>query len=144
LFDRKLNQKMKINRWIYSAITDGFTRRLYIGRFTTCRLPTRRLFTIAFFGFFIILPIISHAQHNYRIYPDVVYGHKAGMALTYDVFQPVDPAAQGSSTSSAVAGIPVIFRLILLLPVTSHFSMRASPFLPFGMAAARSLSCLRR
>jgi len=31
------------------------------------------------------------AESNFRITPDVVYGHKAGMALTYDVIRPKKP-----------------------------------------------------
>lgn len=31
---------------------------------------------------------IAHAEDSYKITPDVVYGHKAGMALTFDVIQP--------------------------------------------------------
>lgn len=30
-----------------------------------------------------------------KITPDVVYGHKAGLAMTYDVFQPDDPNGKG-------------------------------------------------
>jgi acetyl esterase/lipase len=51
----------------------------------------------------IFIPFIINAQVNYRIYPDVVYGHKAGMALTYDVFQPVD-SANGAGIINIVSG----------------------------------------
>lgn len=30
----------------------------------------------------------THADESYKITPDVIYGHKAGMALTFDVVQP--------------------------------------------------------
>ncbi|MGD9856043.1 MAG: alpha/beta hydrolase family protein [Planctomycetaceae bacterium] len=30
----------------------------------------------------------AHAEQNFKITPDVVYGHKAGMALTFDVITP--------------------------------------------------------
>jgi acetyl esterase/lipase len=43
------------------------------------------------------------AQQDYRVFPDVVYGHKAGMALTYDVFQPVD-SANGAGIIHIVSG----------------------------------------
>ena len=79
---------MKINRSIYSAITDGFTRRLLI---------------IAIIFLNILVPFFVDAQQNYRVYPDVVYGHKAGMALTYDVFQPVD-SANGAGIIHVVSG----------------------------------------
>lgn len=31
-----------------------------------------------------------HGEKNYEIIPDVVFGHKAGMALTYDVIRPLE------------------------------------------------------
>ena len=34
------------------------------------------------------LAIPLHAQSGGSVIPDVVYGHKAGMALTFDVFTP--------------------------------------------------------
>lgn len=37
-----------------------------------------------------ILQIISIASAEIQITPDVVYGHKHGMALTFDVFRPTD------------------------------------------------------
>lgn len=57
--------------------TDGFTRRLKL---------------ISIYAFTLLLPVLAISQQDYRVFPDVVYGHKAGMALTYDVFKPVDPA----------------------------------------------------
>jgi acetyl esterase/lipase len=35
------------------------------------------------------------AENAYKITPDVVYGHKAGMALTFDVIQPKKPNGAG-------------------------------------------------
>ena len=35
------------------------------------------------------------ADDQYKITPDVVYGHKAGMALTFDVIQPKKPNGAG-------------------------------------------------
>ncbi len=35
------------------------------------------------------------ASDEYKITPDVVYGHKAGMALTFDVIQPKKPNGAG-------------------------------------------------
>jgi acetyl esterase/lipase len=43
------------------------------------------------------------AQPAYRVSPDVVYGHKAGMALTFDVFRPVD-SANGAGIIHLVSG----------------------------------------
>src|SRR5689334_17882903 len=38
---------------------------------------------------------IAQADDNFKITPDVVYGHKAGMALTFDVIQPKEPNGAG-------------------------------------------------
>src|SRR5687768_1553197 len=35
------------------------------------------------------------AEGDYKITPDVVYGHKAGMALTFDVIAPKEPNGAG-------------------------------------------------
>ena len=51
----------------------------------------------------IFLPLLAQSQPEYRITPDVIYGHKAGMALTYDVFQPVD-SANGAGIIHIVSG----------------------------------------
>ena len=37
----------------------------------------------------------AFAEETYKITPDVVYGHKAGMALTFDVIQPKKPNGAG-------------------------------------------------
>ncbi|MCC7473910.1 MAG: alpha/beta hydrolase [Pirellulales bacterium] len=37
----------------------------------------------------------AFAESNYKITPDVVYGHKAGMALTFDVVRPKEPNGVG-------------------------------------------------
>jgi len=42
------------------------------------------------------------ASQNTTITPDVIYGHKDGMALTYDVFTPVD--ANGAGVAYMVSG----------------------------------------
>jgi len=67
--------------------TDWFTRR------------KKMIVVLAAFLF----PIFTNAQKDYRISPDVVYGHKAGMALTYDVFQPAD-SANGAGIIHIVSG----------------------------------------
>lgn len=51
----------------------------------------------------VLLPFSLNAQPNYRVIPDIVYGHKAGMALTYDVFQPAD-SATGAGIIHIVSG----------------------------------------
>jgi acetyl esterase/lipase len=40
-------------------------------------------------------PRSAIAEDSYKITPDVVYGHKAGMALTFDVIQPKKPNGAG-------------------------------------------------
>lgn len=60
---------------------------------------TRRTLLLAI----IISPLLAFSQGGYRITPDVVYGHKAGMALTYDVFQPAGPA-NGAGLIHLVSG----------------------------------------
>jgi acetyl esterase/lipase len=40
----------------------------------------------------LILPAAARAADDPRIVPDVVYGHKDGMALTYDVIKPAKPS----------------------------------------------------
>ena len=43
----------------------------------------------------VCLTVPLQAQSNGSIMPDVVYGHKAGMALTFDVFMPTAPNGAG-------------------------------------------------
>ena len=40
-------------------------------------------------------PTAARAESPYEITPDVVYGHKAGMALTFDVIRPKEPNGAG-------------------------------------------------
>jgi acetyl esterase/lipase len=77
--------------------TDGFTRR-------SKPHPTDR-FTrqVLIFLAILSLPISLVSQQTIRITPDVVYGHKAGMALTYDVFQPGD-SSNGAGIIHVVSG----------------------------------------
>jgi acetyl esterase/lipase len=51
----------------------------------------------------VILPSFLYAQASYRVIPDVVYGHKAGMALTYDVIEPVD-SSNGAALIHVISG----------------------------------------
>ncbi|MEX0612781.1 MAG: alpha/beta hydrolase, partial [Pirellulales bacterium] len=46
---------------------------------------------------FLVACITSNtwADEPYEITPDVVYGHKAGMALTFDVIRPQKPNGAG-------------------------------------------------
>jgi acetyl esterase/lipase len=105
---------MTTSRDISSEITDGFTRRKTnpVSAHTPTGSPvgsrvktdgfTRRKKCSALLLFF-LLPVIAISQQNYRILPDVVYGHKAGMALTYDVFRPLD-SANGAGIIHLVSG----------------------------------------
>jgi len=49
-------------------------------------IPSRSLSTVLLAV--VLLAGAAHAQHSVEITPDVVYGHKYGMALTMDVYQP--------------------------------------------------------
>lgn len=69
-----------------STITDGFTRR-------------KKLFAILLL---FLLPAFIYSQQSYTVTPDVIYGHKAGMALTYDVFRP--DSANGAGLIHVVSG----------------------------------------
>ena len=62
-----------------------------------------RLRGLNIFIIFIFLPLIASTQQDYQIIPDIVYGHKAGLALTYDVFMPVD-SANGAGIIHVVSG----------------------------------------
>ena len=79
-------------------IADGFTRRKK--NLSTVGF-TRRKKIIALLVFF--LPLLLQSQQYYRVTPDVIYGHKAGMAMTYDVFQPLD-SANGAGIIHMVSG----------------------------------------
>ena len=50
----------------------------------------------------ILIPGMAIAQQECRIVPDVIYGHKSGMALTYDVFQP--DSSNGAGIIHLVSG----------------------------------------
>jgi len=50
----------------------------------------------------LFLAISAHAQSTGSILPDVVYGHKAGMALTLDIFMPDEP--NGAAVLNMVSG----------------------------------------
>ncbi|QDT30467.1 Acetylxylan esterase precursor [Gimesia panareensis] len=51
--------------------------------------------TLLLFSCLISAPSITAADERVKIIPDVVYGHKFGMALTFDVFQPEKPNGAG-------------------------------------------------
>jgi acetyl esterase/lipase len=46
--------------------------------------------------------LTAHAEDKYKITPDVIYGHKAGMALSFDVIHPKDP--NGAAVLFMVSG----------------------------------------
>ena len=50
----------------------------------------------------LLLPLILPAQNKYSITRDVIYGHKSGMALSYDVFRP--DSANGAGIIHLVSG----------------------------------------
>ena len=43
----------------------------------------------------LVQPVIVRSESPYEITPDVIYGHKAGMALTFDVIRPKEPNGAG-------------------------------------------------
>jgi acetyl esterase/lipase len=47
-------------------------------------------------------PNVAAAEQSYKITPDVIYGHKAGMALTFDVIHP--KAANGAGVMFMMSG----------------------------------------
>lgn len=56
-----------------------------------------------FFLVLINIPFLVFSQADYRVYEDIIYGHKAGMALTYDVIKPAD-SANGAGIIHVVSG----------------------------------------
>lgn len=50
----------------------------------------------------LVFSTTSQADEQYKITPDVVYGHKAGMALTFDVIEPKKP--NGSAVLFMMSG----------------------------------------
>lgn len=64
---------------------------------------TIRMWTLALIVSLLALPSTAHTQApTYRVTPDVVYGHKAGMALTFDVLHPPEP--NGAAVLYMVSG----------------------------------------
>lgn len=55
-------------------------------------MPRRWLLCVLWFALF---PVVAHCADEVKIQPDVVYGHKDGMALTFDVLTP--PKANGAA-----------------------------------------------
>lgn len=55
-----------------------------------------RLNPIATFAFACLfaVPTTTRAAEEFKITPDVIYGHKAGMALTFDVIYPKNRTAR--------------------------------------------------
>ena len=62
---------------------------------------SRRIVLVALFGLLVVGPVAAQAQ-DVSVTPDVVYGHKYGMALTFDVFTP--PNANGAAVLNMVSG----------------------------------------
>ena len=96
----------------------------------------------------LVAPLFARADEEFKITPDVVYGHKAGMALTFDVIQPKSRTAPASCSWSAAVGFrfgcrpkrlwtksPAFFRIFNDL---STMGLRCSSS---GTAARRSSKC---
>lgn len=62
---------------------------------------SRMIALIALFGLLVAGPVAVQAQ-EVTVTPDVVYGHKYGMALTFDVFSPAN--ANGAAVLNMVSG----------------------------------------
>ncbi len=62
---------------------------------------SRMIALVTLFGFLVAGPVATQAQ-EVTVTPDVVYGHKYGMALTFDVFTPAD--ANGAAVLNMVSG----------------------------------------
>ncbi|HJN43967.1 MAG TPA: alpha/beta hydrolase [Vicinamibacterales bacterium] len=62
---------------------------------------TRLITVVALFGLLAAGPAVAEAQ-ELSVTPDVVYGHKYGMALTFDVFTPTN--ANGAAVLNMVSG----------------------------------------
>ena len=61
-----------------------------------------RVFVLILFAFMVALAS-GYGEEARLIIPDVVYGHKDGMALTYDVFKP-EKDANGAGILFIVSG----------------------------------------
>ena len=62
---------------------------------------SRMIALVTLFGLLVAGPVATQAQ-EVTVTPDVVYGHKHGMALTFDVFTPAD--ANGAAVLNMVSG----------------------------------------
>ena len=62
---------------------------------------SRMIARVALFGLLVAGPVVVQAQ-DVTVTPDVVYGHKYGMALTCDVFTPAN--ANGAAVLNMVSG----------------------------------------
>jgi acetyl esterase/lipase len=69
------------------------------------------------------------ADNSYKITPDVIYGHKAGMALTFDVIHPKEP--NGAGVLFMVSGAWVSG----WMPPENYVTSKA----PFGLTLFRDL-----
>ena len=73
-----------------------------------------------------------------EVTPDVVYGHKYGMALTFDVLKPVDANGAAFFGWRAAGGGPAGGQLRTQSTATRRSSTRGSPCSPSVMAAVPS------
>ena len=63
-----------------------------------------------------------HAEEAYSITPDVVYGHKSGMALTFDVFTPKKEANGAAVLFMVSGGWHGCRTIFFLYPLMQRFS----------------------
>jgi hypothetical protein len=115
--------------------TDGFTRRKKME--LTDGFTRRAAMAAALL--LLLFPVYNIAQQDYRVVSDVVYGHKAGMALTYDVISPAD-SANGAGIIHVVSGSwnSRYNPRIRSWSITNRSWMKALLFLCCAMAATRS------
>jgi acetyl esterase/lipase len=58
-------------------------------------MPRKTFCSCICFGLILAAPAFARADEDFKITPDVIYGHKAGMALTFDVITPKKPNGVG-------------------------------------------------
>ena len=90
------------NRTIRSHRAAGAKRQIAMSRFSFSSLKTIRL--LGFLSCLLFVGTYPQAETNQQISieADVVYGHKAGMALTYDILAPEEP--NGAAVLFMVSG----------------------------------------
>lgn len=98
---------------------------------------SRMIALVTLIGLLSAGPVAAQAQ-KVTVTPDVVYGHKYGMALTFDVFTPADANGAAVLNMVAVAGARSGVRTTCRNSGIRRCSTPDSPSSRCGMAAARS------